>query len=97
MSKELKKDIAHTISEEVNSLHKEIANKTDGIRDAILVIHLERLISESKKYIAKGSITTSELEDYQEKYKTYVNLGGNGHMDPWYPKVMALPIISENE
>lgn len=84
------------ISNEVSSLRTEMAENTDGIRDAILDMHLGRLIADSKKYIIRGAISASELDDYQKKYQTYKALGGNGHMDPWYPKVISLPIIEDD-
>lgn len=78
-------------------LQKELADKTNGIREAILNIHLDRLIGESIIYLERGSITAAELKDYQNKYNVYIELGGNGHMDPWYPKVCKLPVIKEDE
>lgn len=95
LSSELKEEISAKITTEIAGLRQELGEKTDGIRDAILDIHLEKLIQDSINYIEKGMITTRELEDYQERYETYKKLGGNGHLDAWRPKVLSLPTIKD--
>lgn len=95
LSSELKEEISDKITTEIAGLRQELGEKTDGIRDAILDIHLEKLIQDSINYIEKGMITTRELEDYQERYETYKKLGGNGHLDAWRPKVLSLPTIKD--
>ena len=52
----------------------------------------------AEKYIRRGAITSSELEDL-EKYlfKPYSEMGGNGTAESMVKKCKDLPIISEAE
>lgn len=52
----------------------------------------------AEKYIRRGAITSSELEDL-EKYlfKPYAEMGGNGTAESMVKKCKDLPIISEAE
>ena len=77
---------------ESSKIYHERVDKTitliqDGVRDA----HLQNLITTCEQYIKRGYITPTELDVYQNRYKLYKELGGNGHMDPWDAKVKALP------
>lgn len=69
----------------------EIKQNTSGVREALLTMHLYNLICDSKRYIEYGWISVEDWQDFSTRYDTYIKLGGNGHMDPWYPKVKALP------
>ena len=77
---------------ESNKVYNEKVDKSitliqEGVRDA----HLQNLITTCEQYIKRGYITPTELDVYQSRYKLYKELGGNGHMEPWYAKVKALP------
>lgn len=75
----------------IDGLSKEIQQATAGLREAILVTHLRDLVADSKRYINQGWLSADEWEDYDNRYNVYRMLGGNGHMDAWYPKVKNLP------
>lgn len=51
LSVKLKTELSATITSQIGVLQKELADKTNGIREAILNIHLDRLIGESILYI----------------------------------------------
>lgn len=83
--------------EVIKEMHNEIKQATIGLREALLETHLRDLILDSKKYLDRGWLTADEWDQYNTRYNTYHLLGGNGHMDPWYPKVKQLPIRSEEK
>ena len=103
-SSELKKEIIcvqveskeadSKLREDLQVLHKELSKEiqenTAGMRAAALAIHLRNLITDSKFYLDRGWISLEEWEEYNERYQTYIELGGNGHMQPWYPRVEKL-------
>ena len=66
---------------------KQIELIQEGVRD----VHLQNLIHTCETYIKRGYITSAEREIYQQRYKLYKSLGGNGHMEPWDAKIQALP------
>lgn len=74
-----------------NVLNK-IEENTRGIRKAILSSHLRELIVDGKQYLQQHYITPEQLADYNERFVTYKDLGGNGHVDPWIIKIRELPI-----
>lgn len=76
---------------------EDVRGSVVGIKKALLTIHLNNLIKDSQLYLSRGYITTVELEDYQSRYETYKLLGGNGHMDMWYPKVVNLPVPNQKQ
>lgn len=88
--RKLEAEIDH-VKADIETVKKEIQQSTAGLREALLVIHLRDLVADSKKYIQRGWITVDEWDDYDNRYKVYHMLGGNGHMDAWYPKVQQLP------
>lgn len=61
------------------------------LREGILSNHLDSLIQDCKGYIKQGWIPLDSLERFEEKYKLYRDLGGNGHMEPWASRVRDLP------
>lgn len=85
------------LTETKEVLIREIQNRTAGMREALLSIHLNNLIRDSIRYIEQGWVSAGDLQDYNERYITYRELGGNGHMDPWYPKVKRLPNLPPEE
>lgn len=66
---------------------KQIELIQDGVRD----VHLQNLIHTCEKFIKRGYITPEEREIYNQRYNLYKALGGNGHMEPWNNKMIALP------
>ena len=79
-----------------NVLNK-IEENTRGIRKAILSSHLRELIVDGKEYLKQRYITPEQLADYNERFVTYKDLGGNGHVDPWIIKIRELPIKTQAE
>ena len=71
--------------------HQKVNESIDLIQQGVQDAHLQNLIATCQMYIKRGYITTAEFETYQQRYKLYKDLGGNGHMEPWNAKICALP------
>lgn len=64
---------------------------TDGVR----ILLYDRIKHLAKSYIARGYITSEELEDLIEMHKIYHDsLKGNGFLDNVMKQVYQLPIIN---
>lgn len=65
------------------------------IKDGMLAILHDRLYQACHFYIARGWITSSELNNIEHLYNAYHNLGGNGTGTELYNRCKALPIRVE--
>ncbi len=85
------------LSKRIDFLQKDVIEKIDentkGIREAMLQQQLRSLIVDGKAYLKRGRITVDQLTDYNDRYKTYKTLGGNGHADIWVAKTRQLDIV----
>lgn len=82
-----------TVKDSNKELKKEIEKVYDTIKllkEGILSSHLDSLIQDCKLWIKQGWIPLDSLERFEEKYKLYRDLGGNGHMEPWASRVREL-------
>lgn len=82
--KELKDDVVET---------KELAKRGNrGTRD----LSKYRLLKDMERYIARGFITSKELEDISMLFRSYSDvLGGNGAVSDMYKRFYKLPIREE--
>ena len=86
------------IKEQIQAIKTDIdeLNKTDrSQRKAIQAILRDRLYSLSNKYLAKGWVNKEEIENVENIYQQYHNLGKNGVMDARRDKVLDLPTEEE--
>ena len=65
------------------------------IKDGMLAILHDRLYQACHFHIARGWITSSELNNIEHLYNAYHNLGGNGTGTELYNRCKALPIRVE--
>lgn len=81
---ELKDDVVET---------KELAKRgNQGTRD----LSKYRLLKDMEKYIARGFISSKELEDISMLFRSYSDvLGGNGAVSDMYKRFYKLPIREE--
>lgn len=63
-----------------------------GVAAGVRMILYDRIKWLGKSYIAKGGISTEELEDLVKMHDIYHSLGGNGFLDAIMDSVKALPI-----
>lgn len=59
----------------------------------LLEVAKTQLISLGRSYLERGYITLDEYEEYEEEYKLYSNLGGNGLARRVFKQVDELPIM----
>ena len=76
----------------INNLITNYKNKKSVERSALLALLHDKLYYLCQHFIAKGSITTDELEIIEYLYKPYSALGGNGTCRRLYEEVLKLPI-----
>lgn len=74
---------------EIDEIKEQLGNLTVAQRTQMY----DRIKHLAKSYIARGSITSEELEDLTNMHKVYHNeLKGNGFLDNLMEKVNALPV-----
>ena len=86
----LKKTVKDSNKEIKDEIEK-VLNIIELLQEGILSSHLDSLIQDCKGWIKQGWIPLDLLERFEEKYKLYKDLGGNGHMEPWASRVRELP------
>ena len=84
-------EIKETIAEHVDEI-KKLQQQNEIIMESIRNLLRSRLKHDCLKYIARGSITQDELEEYEEIYKLYSAIGGNGPGTKYHNDVMELKI-----
>lgn len=73
---------------------KRIQKQYNAVSHGLTVILHFRLIREGMKLDPKICITPSERDDFDDIYKAYSALGGNGGGTAIYNRIMAKPICS---
>ena len=87
-----KEEIKETINQHVDEI-KKLQMQNELIIESIRNLLRNRLKHDCLKYIAKGSITQDELEEYEETYNLYAAIGGNGAGTKYHEDVMNLKIV----
>ena len=59
----------------------------------LLEIAKTQLVALGRSYLERGYITLDEYEEYEEEYKLYSDLGGNGLARRIFKQVDELPIM----
>lgn len=59
----------------------------------LLEVARTQLIALGRSYLERGYITMDEYEEYEEEYKLYSDLGGNGLARRVFKQVDELPIM----
>lgn len=59
----------------------------------LLGVARAQLVSLGRSYLERGYITMDEYEEYEEIYKLYSNLGGNGLARRVFKQVDELPML----
>lgn len=64
--------------------------------ELLLALVRARIIEEGERYLARGYILSGEYEDfYEELYKPYLELGGNGLAQHIFERVEKLPMLPD--
>ena len=99
-------DYAHTKVNEADDIKEKISQHVDEIKklqeqNKIILEGIKNLLrSQLKhdclKYVQRKSITQEELEEYEDTYKIYTSIGGNGAGTKYHNDVINLPISDNN-
>ena len=64
--------------------------------ELLLVLVRAKIIEEGERYLERGYILSGEYADfYEELYKPYVNLGGNGLAQHIFERIEKLPMLPD--
>lgn len=66
-------------------------NKSED--NLLLEVAKTQLVALGRSYLERGYITLDEYEEYEEEYKLYSDLGGNGLARRVFKQVDELPIM----
>ena len=64
---------------------------------AIRVSYRYRLVTLCRTYLRQGFITADQYDQLNEFFNVYHAIGGNGQAEEYYRRVIALPIVGEDE
>lgn len=59
----------------------------------LLAVARSQLVESGREYLKRGYITLDEYEEYEDNYKLYSDLGGNGLARRIFKQVDELPIM----
>lgn len=59
----------------------------------LLTVARSQLVEQGREYLKRGYITMDEYEEYEDQYKLYSDLGGNGLARRMFKQVDELPIM----
>lgn len=62
----------------------------------LLTVARSQLVDLGRKYLKRGYITMDEYEEYEDQYKLYSDLGGNGLARRIFEQVDELPMMPTN-
>lgn len=64
--------------------------------ELLLVLVRDRIIEEGERYLARGYILSGEYADfYEELYKPYQEMGGNGLARHIFERIEKLPMLPD--
>lgn len=74
-------------------LVKTKADHNDSEDRLLLAVARNQLVEQGREYLKRGYITMDEYEEYEDHYKLYSNLGGNGLARRIFKQVDELPMM----
>lgn len=69
------------------------SDRNDTEDKLLLVVARNQLVKQGRLYLKRGYITMDEYEEYEDQYKMYSNLGGNGLARRVFERVDELPMM----
>ena len=95
------------IVDEIAQIHAELGvidGRIDGCVEteaqhiaAIRVSYRYRLVTLCRTYLRQSFITADQYEQLNEFFNVYHAIGGNGQAEEYYHRVIALPLVGEDE
>lgn len=74
-------------------LAKTKAERNSSEDRLLLAVARTQLVEQGREYLKRGYITMDEYEEYEDHYKLYSNLGGNGLARRIFEQVDDLPMM----
>lgn len=72
------------------------ANRNTTEDELLLVLVRSRIIEEGERYLERGYILSGEYSDfYEELYKPYKDMGGNGLAQHIFERIEKLPMLPD--
>ena len=71
---------------------KEERAEQEALKAGLIALLRAQMVSDFEKYSDRGSASVYARESYENVYRQYKNLGGNGVMTDLHNKFMQLPI-----
>ena len=81
-----------TLISSIITLISQRLRKKDNTAEGLQILLYDRIKHLAKSYIARGWITTEELEDLMHMHRVYHDLGGNGYLDKLMEQVHRLEV-----
>lgn len=72
---------------------KTLKSRNTSSANLLLQVSKNHLVSQGREYLKRGYITMDEYEEYEEEYKLYSDLGGNGLARRVFKQVDDLPML----
>lgn len=69
------------------------SDRNDSEDKLLLAVARRQLVEQGRKYLKRGYITMDEYEEYEDHYKLYTELGGNGLARRVFEQVDELPMM----
>ena len=69
------------------------SERNDSEDKLLLQVAKNQLVNQGRKYLKRGYISMDEYEEYEEEYRIYSALGGNGLARRVFKQVDDLPIL----
>ena len=73
-------------------LRQSKANREEALADGMVCVLRKHLMDEHEKWMSKGFITSTGLENGLAMYRAYKGLGGNGMIDHMNADIAELPV-----
>ena len=81
----------------INTRVKETSAKNDAIELGIQALLRAQLVDDYNHYMSKGEFPIYARESFENVYKQYRNLGGNGVMVELHKKLIELPTPNDKD
>ena len=69
------------------------ADRNNSEDRLLLAVARSQLVEQGREYLKRGYITMDEYEEYEDHYKLYSDLGGNGLARRIFEQVDELPMM----
>lgn len=84
--------VLQSIVKENRKLKQNKAERDEALANGMVCVLRKHLMDEHEKWMTKGFITATALENGLAMYKAYKGLGGNGMIDHMNDDIAELPV-----